>query len=358
MPILKITNLCHEYGDRHIVKNINLEINKGDAFVLIGPTGAGKTTLVRLLDLLEKPVSGSIYINGVDVTRSPRRRLEARRKMAYIQQKPIVFNMNVYDNIACGLRWRHEKGNTVRQKVEAAIALVGMSDYRNREAKTLSGGETQRVAIARALVIEPEILFLDEPTANLDPISVSKIEDVLAYVVRQHKITIVMTTHDMSQGQRLGGKIGVLINGELLQVDSPNEIFTSPRSKEVAEFVGVENIFPCSVVGKENSLVTMQVNGNTIQAISDFDIGESVFALIRPEDITLTLSGDRTSARNTFKGSINKMTPLGPVIRIAIDCGFSLLCLVTKRSVEEMDLTIGREIYASFKATVVRTVRR
>ncbi|MFC2022278.1 ABC transporter ATP-binding protein [Chloroflexota bacterium] len=358
MAFLKTINLGQKYGERYVLKNVNLEIDKGDTFVLIGPTGAGKTTLIRLLDILETPVSGRIYIDGVDVTYSKHHRLEIRRRMALVQQKPVVFNMSVYDNVASGLRWRHEKSKIMWQKVEATLELVGMANYRNRNAKTLSGGETQRVAVARALVTEPEVLFLDEPTVNLDPISISKIEEVLAHIIREQKTTVVMATHNMYQGQRLAGRIGVLIDGEILQIGSPNEIFTSPKSREVAEFVGVENILAGVVIEKDNGLVTVEVNGSTIQTISDLGIGEKVFALVRPEDVTLTLSKETSSARNVFQGKIAKMTSVGPLLRIEVDCGFSLLGLVTKRSAEELELTIGNEIYASFKATAVRTLTR
>lgn len=356
--MIKTVNLGHKYGERHVLKDVNLEVRKGDTLVLIGPTGAGKTTLLRLLDMLEIPASGTIYIDGVDVTRSGRHRLETRRRMAFVQQKPLVFNMSVYDNVACGLRWRHEKGDTIRHKVEAALELVGMAGYRDRDARTLSGGETQRVAIARALVIEPEVLFLDEPTANLDPVSIAKIEEVLAHIIREQKTTVVMATHDMFQGQRLAGSIGVLMDGKMLQTGSPKEIFTAPGSKEVAEFVGIDNILAGVVVGKEETLVTIEVNGYTIQAVSDFNVGEEVYALVRPEEVTLALAKDLSSARNVFPGRIARMAAVGPLFRVEIDCGFPLLGLITKRSAEELAFTVGVEVYASFKATAVRTIKR
>ncbi len=360
MTMVKTINLGQKYSERYVLKNVNLEIDRGEVFAIIGPTGAGKTTLLRLLNLLELPASGRIYFDGIDVTYSRRERLAARRRMSFVQQKPVVFSMSVYDNVACGLRWRHEKSETIRQKVEAVLELVGMADYRKQNARTLSGGETQRVAIARALTTEPEVMLLDELTANLDPVSISKIEEVLAYIIREQKITVVMATHDMSQGQRLAGRIGVLVNGEILQVGSPTDIFTSPESKEVAEFVGVENILAGTVVEKDDNLVTVTVDmtDSAIQAISDYEVGERVCALIRPEDITLTLSKDLTSARNTFAGKITKMTPVGPLVRVQVDCGFLLLGLITKRSAEELNLTIGRAVYTSFKATAICIIKK
>jgi len=358
MALIKVVNLGQEYEGKFVLKGINLEVDRGEVFALIGPTGAGKTTLLRLLDLLELPASGQVYFDGVDVTHAGHHRLEARRRMSFVQQKPIVFSMNVYDNVACGLKWRHEKKEAIRHRVDSALELVGMIDYRNRSAKTLSGGETQRVAIARALVTEPEVLLLDEPTANLDPVSVLRIENILAQIIGEQRITVLMATHDMPQGQRIAGKIGMLVNGEILQMGSPNELFCSPNSREVAEFVGVENILPGIVAGKDNDLTVINVDGNAIQAISGYAIGDKVYALIRPEDITFTLSKEASSARNVFEGKISRMTSVGPLVRIEVDCGLPLLGVITKRSAQELDLTIGKHVYASFKATAIHIIKR
>ena len=358
MSILETVNLDQRFGEHVILTDVNLRIESSEAFVLIGPTGAGKTTLLRLLDLLDRPASGRVYFDSTDVTVSKSHRQAARRRMSFVQQKPLVFTMSVYDNIACGLRWRQENSETIRQKVETVMQLVGMQDYRDRKAKTLSGGETQRVALARALVTEPEVLLLDEPTANLDPISVSKIEETLAHTIADKKTTIIMSTHDMAQGQRLADRIGVMVNGRLVQLGTPREVFIAPQTKEVAEFVGVENILPGIVSGRDSDLVTIDVNQNSIESISVYQLGEKVFVLIRPEDITLMLEPGLSSARNTFKGRIMKMVSMEPLIRIEIDCGFPLLILVTRRSSEEMGLTIGKSVYCSLKASAIRVIKR
>lgn len=358
MALIETIGLGQKYGQSHTLKNINLRVEAGEVFALIGPTGAGKTTLLRLLDLLETPASGSIIFDGTDVTRPGHHRLEVRRRMSFVQQKPAVFDMSVYDNVACGLRWRHEPGEVVKQRVADALELVALADYKSRNARTLSGGEAQRVAIARALVIQPEVLLLDEPTANLDPISIAKIEEVLAQIIGQHRMAVVMATHDMSQGQYLAKKIGVLMNGELLQVGTPDEIFSSPQSREVAEFVGIDNILEGKILKKDGNLSIIDVNGVTIQAISDFDVGDRVYALIRPEDVTLTLTHEATSARNTFPGRIIKVSPLGQLTRIKADFGFPLFIVVTKKSALELGFTTDSEVYASFKATAIHTIKR
>lgn len=358
MAWLETIRLRQEYDGRAVLKEVSLRIERGEVFSLIGPTGAGKTTLLRLFDLLEVPASGAIYFDGVDVTRSRRERLKARRRMAFVQQRPVVFTMSVYDNVACALRWRHERNNVIRSKVESVLELVRMADYRNRDARALSGGEVQRVAIARALVTGPEVLFLDEPTANLDPVSISRVEEVLGHIIREQKTTVVMATHDMSQGQRLAGRIGVLMNGEILQVGSPNEIFSSPGSREVAEFVGVGNILDGVVVGWDDGLVNIRVDGGTIQAVCEYAAGDRVYVLLRPEDVTFKLSKDMSSARNVFASKITRITPVEPLVRIEVDCGFPLLGVVTKMSAQQLELAIGKQVYASFKATAVHVIRR
>ena len=358
MSLIEVVDLHQKYGERDILKNINIRVDKGEAVALIGPTGAGKTTLLRLIDLLDLPTSGRIYFDGIDVTELRRMRLEVRRRMAFVLQKPVVFNTSVYNNIAYGLKWRGARESNIREKVSSILEMVGLSAYENRNARTLSGGEAQRVAIARAIAIEPELLLLDEPTANLDPMSTSKIEELIVNIIHQYDTTIIMATHDMSQGQRLADRIGVLINGELLQTGVPRDVFNSPRNREVAEFVGVENIIHGVIVSSQDRVATIDIGGNVIEAISDYAIGEEVCACVRPEDITLALSRVSSSARNSFIGEITRVVSLGPLSRIEIDCGFPLIALVTKRSAEELNLARTKKVYATFKATGVHVVRR
>jgi tungstate transport system ATP-binding protein len=359
MSLIEAIDVLQKYDGREVVKNVSLKIERGEVFALIGPTGAGKTTLIRILDLLERPYSGRILFDGTDVTTGgPSSQLEARRRMAYVQQRPLVFTMSVFDNVASGLRWRHMKSTIVRRKTEEAIEMVGMTAYRRRTAKTLSGGETQRVAIARALVTAPEVLFLDEPTANMDPVSTAKIEEVLAHVINERKTTIIMTTHNMSQGQRLASRLGVLVDGQLMQTGNVNDIFNQPQSKEVAEFVGIENIVKGVVEAKDGEIARIAVNGMRISAISNLAVGETAYVLIRPEIIVFSLSGEAGSARNVFKARVNKINTIVSSVRIEVDCGFSLLGVITTEAAQELNISIGKEVYVSFKATAVHVIKR
>ncbi len=358
MTLIETINLSQRYDERDVLKNVNLRIDKGEVLALIGPTGAGKTTLLRLLDLIDTPSSGKIYFDGVDTAESARLRLKMRRRMAFVLQKPVVFNMSVHDNVAHGLRWRGVKRSRLNEKVSYILEVVGLSAEGKRNARTLSGGEVQRVAIARAIAIEPEVLLLDEPTANLDPVSASRIEELITVIIRHYATTIIMATHDMSQGQRLADWIGVLMNGEIHQIGSSRDVFTSPRNRMVAEFVGVENIIDGVIKSSEDSVVTIDIGSRFIEAISDYAIGEGVCACVRPEDVTLALSRISSSARNSFDGEISWIVSMGPLSRVEIDCGFPLVALVTKRSAEEMELQKGRRVYVAFKATGVHVIKR
>ena len=359
MPVLEAKDLVKNYEGKRILKCVSLSLEKGEALALIGPTGTGKTTTIRLLDLLEKPDSGTIIFDGTNVSADKQKRLLARRRMAYVQQKPTAFSMNVFDNVACGLKWRGCQNNVIRNRVEGALELVGMEDYAKRDAKTLSGGETQRVAIARALVTKPEVLFLDEPTANLDPHSTLKIEEIISMIVRERKTAVALATHNMGQGQRLAGRIGVMLSGSLLQIGSPNDIFCSPDSRQVAEFVGIDNIIPGEIKNQDENLLTVDIYGHLVQAVSGSHIpGKTIYILVRPEDITLSLVKEVASARNVLTGTITRVTPSGPLMRVELDCGFMLLGVVTRSAATDLNLHIGQIIFASFKATATHAISR
>ncbi len=355
--MIVVRSLGKRYGDKEILKGISFDVQRGEVFAVIGPTGAGKTTLLRIIDLLERPTSGAVYIDGLDTSASEKVRLDIRRRIGVVFQKPIVFNASVYDNVAYGLKIRGEEKASLHQKVKSALEMVDLSGYEDRRARTLSGGEVQRVALARAIVIEPEILLLDEPSANLDPVSTAHVEEVISRIIRELNTTVVMATHDMSQGQRLADRIGVLMDGQILQAGEPREVFNYPTSRKIAEFVAMENIIEGVISSSREGVVSIEVGGKVIEGISSFDPGEEVCACIRAEDITLALSRTPSSARNAFLGQITRVVSIGPLVRVEVDCGFPLVALVTKKSAEELDLQSGKDVYASFKATGVHIIK-
>ncbi|MCX5997713.1 MAG: ABC transporter ATP-binding protein [Chloroflexi bacterium] len=356
MPILRTVNLEQRAGSAKLLKNINLEVERGEVFIIVGPTGAGKTTLLRLLDLLDAPYAGDIYFDGRKATGPDVNVMEVRRRMAMVFQKPVVFNTSVYDNIAYPLKVRGAANSIIRSRVGELLEICGLSGLGKRRAKTLSGGEAQRVALARAVITGPALLFLDEPTANLDPASVKTIEDLLAGFNRRDSLTVVMTTHDLQQVQRLAQRVGVLMQGELVQAGTPREIFHLPGDIRIAGFVGIKNILRGIITRQEGGMAVVEVKGRVIEAISKLPAGAAVDIYVRPEEIVLSLQELQGSARNALAGTIISVGLEGPLGAVVLDCGFRLEALVTARSAMEMALRPGQAVYATIKATAVKVL--
>ena len=223
---LEIEDLAKSCGRAEILKDINLRVMRGEVLALIGPTGSGKTSLLRLINLLEGPSSGRIMIEGREVSSLPESDLlPVRRRMAMVFQKPVMFRADVEHNVSFGLKMRGKKEMRMVQK---ALASVGLSGYESRDANTLSGGEMQRIALARALILEPELLLLDEPTANLDPKSVEAIDRLLQGLAGQ-RTTVILATHNMQEALMLADRVAVLKEGRLTSVGRPDDVFGSQK---------------------------------------------------------------------------------------------------------------------------------
>jgi len=275
-----------------------------------------------------------------------------------VLQKPVVFDASVYDNVAFPLRIRRHSRKDIPHRVNSMLDAVGLQGYQKRDARTLSGGETQKVALARALITNPQALLLDEPTANLDPVSLKAIEEFILRFNRENGTTIVIATHEMAQGQRLAHRIGVMMEGQLIQIGKPSEIFYAPNDIRVARFVGVENILAGRVVSNEGGLAEIRLDSHILEAVTSYGSGEEVYVFIRPEEITVSLEPPSSSARNTLSGEIRLIALSGPVARVEIDCGFNLVSQVTRRSAEELAFRVGQKVRASFKATAVHVISR
>ncbi len=232
MALLEVRSLSKSIGLAEILSKINLTVERGEILGLIGPTGSGKTTLLRLINLLDEPSAGSILFEGRKATGRPEKeQLRARRKMAMVFQKPVMFKASVEENVSYGLRMRGRvdaacasgRKMSIKEKVEEALSAVGLSGYEGRDANTLSGGETQRIALARALVLQPELLLLDEPTANLDPGSAASIDSLLQTLAKS-RMAVILATHNMEQCRKLAGRVAVLQSGKLVALGKSEEI--------------------------------------------------------------------------------------------------------------------------------------
>lgn len=354
MALIQLRDVGQEFGNHEVLREVNLAINQGEVFSFIGPTGAGKTTLLRIIGLLDRPAKGRVFFCGQDVTESNSSRLWARRRMAFVMQRPRFFRGTVLDNLAWGLRWRGRWGKGARGRCLEVLELLGLQGYEKRDIRSLSGGEAQRVAIARALVLEPEVLILDEPTSNLDPQRTKDVEGLIGRL--KGRMTVIFSTHSMLQAQRLSDRMGVLLEGRLIQVGTPREVFWRPKDEEVALLVGAENLIEGVILAQQDGLVTVRVQGGEVQAVSSLTVGQKVWVCLRPEDIVLSLEPGRTSARNRFRGVVADLKPFGPFVKVEVECGVKLTVLITRASAEDMGLQVGKEVYCTFKATAVHLI--
>ena len=350
MNLLEIQNLSKKYNGKNVLEDINLYLKKGTTLGLIGPTGCGKTTLLRIIDLIETPSSGKIIFNGLEIPKNKKDRLDIRRKMGMVYQKPIVFKGTVYENIGYGLKIRGEDKDSYQEKIKNLLDSLGLSGYEDRDASTLSGGETQRMALARALITDPELLLLDEPTANLDPQSTEKIENFLEKLRDEGETTVILATHNLIQGQHLSDEIAIL-NKKIFQIGKPEEVFRKPKNRFVAEFVGVKNVKKGISSKVDDNLTVIDIGTLKVYAASKLE--GNVYLSIRPEEITLSKSEVRTSALNEFNGEIKEIKDSGGILDLKIDAGDVFSVYMTQKSFSDMGLTIGSRVWLQFKASAV-----
>ncbi len=274
-------------------------------------------------------------------------------------QKPVVLNTTVLENVAFGLKFRGMYSRDSIATIRETLDLVGLTGFSGRKAVTLSGGEMQRVAFARAMVTKPDILILDEPTANLDPVSSETIEDLIITINRELHTTILLSTHDMAQGQRLANRIGVILGGKIAQTGTIAEIFYQPKTRSLARFVGADTVLHGVVRTNDQGLARIDVGGIPFEALTPAIPGNKVLLIIRPEEVVLTLPDTTvvaTSIRNRIAGTIVKMIPVGPFIRVFIDDPVPITALVTRRSCTEMEFAVGKKVVAGIKATAIHVV--
>ncbi|MBS7657998.1 MAG: ABC transporter ATP-binding protein [Candidatus Bathyarchaeia archaeon] len=353
MVFIETQDLTKKYGEKYALKNVNIKVEKGEFLTLLGPSGSGKTTLLKLLDFLEEPTSGKIIFDGVDTSCFRKEKLSLRRRIGMVFQQSVMFNTTVYNNVAYPLKIRGIK-NGVTEKVKEALELVGLKGFEKRKALTLSGGEMQRVSLAQALVFDPELLLLDEPTANLDPRNTSIIEQVISKVNNERKVTVVMATHNISQAERLAFKIAILYEGRIVEVKNAREIFSKP-SEFLISFANVWNVYSGKASPLEAGLSLIDLGeGVKIEAITQKKGNVTIF--IKPEEIIVSTKPIQSSARNVLKGKIIEIIDLNNQVKIKVDTGKEFTAILTKKSFKEMNLNLESQVYLSFKASSIHVI--
>jgi tungstate transport system ATP-binding protein len=240
-PIYELRDVRKEYDGRCVLQVGQVDVFRGEVLALVGPSGAGKSTLLRLLNFLEPSSGGTIRFMGVELGREQSVPLSLRRRVTTVFQRPMLLNRSVWANVVYGLRLRGKRNSSTL--VRSTLEQVGLGDLARRRARTLSGGEAQRVALARAMVLRPDVLLLDEPTANLDPYNVGLIEDIICRLNRDCGTTLVLVTHNVFQARRLARRVALLLEGQVVEVSDVETFFESPRDPRTAAFVRGEIVY-------------------------------------------------------------------------------------------------------------------
>jgi len=345
--MIGVKNLCVDLGE-FVLKDITLNIEEGEYFIILGPTGAGKTVLLESIAGLYPVMSGEIWLRGKEVTRVE----PENRKISIVYQDHVLFpHLSVKDNIIFGLRMHKTRADEVANRLDWVAELLGISHLLHRRPDTLSGGEKQKVALGRAIVTQPELLLVDEPLSALDPETRESVQQELRQLHRALGITILHVTHDFEEAIALGSRIAVIGEGRLMQVGTPEEIFRHPNSEFVARFAMTRNIFLGKAERKSNGDTVFKVDST--EFITAADAEGTYHASIRPEDILISSEPIHSSARNCLPGTITHVVDRGSTLYVTVSIPPELSCLVTRHSFEEMELHEGKKVYVTFKASSI-----
>jgi tungstate transport system ATP-binding protein len=239
--LFRLAGLQKIYGARRVLDIGQLDVQRGQVLALVGPSGAGKSTLLRLLNFLEAPSAGSLEFDGLRLPPGQEAPLLQRRRVTTVFQRPVLLNRSVWDNVEYSLRLRGQRD--IRAAVQAVLEQVGLLPLARQAAHSLSGGEAQRVALARALVIRPDVLLLDEPTANLDPYNVGLIEDIVRRENESRATTVVLVTHNVFQARRLAQRVAFMLAGRLVETADVHTFFHSPADERTRRFINGEMVY-------------------------------------------------------------------------------------------------------------------
>ena len=320
--LIRLSDIVMKFDDEVIIDHLNLYINDKEFLTLLGPSGCGKTTTLRIIGGFQTPTSGDVFFDGVRINDVP----PHKRKVNTVFQKYALFtHMNIFENVAFGLRIQKLPADEVHRRVEEALALVNLAGYGKRSVNSLSGGQQQRVAIARAIVNRPQVLLLDEPLGALDLKLRKDMQIELKRIQQQVGITFIYVTHDQEEALSMSDTVVVMNEGKIQQIGSPEDIYNEPKNAFVADFIGESNIIDGTM--PEDRVVRMY--GRNFPCLDEgFAPGESVDIVIRPEDIDIV-----PVAEGQLTGTVTEVTFKGMHYDIIVDFrGFKWLIQTTDYS--------------------------
>jgi len=344
--MITIRELNIDLQEFHL-RNINLDIAENEFFILMGPTGAGKTMLLEAIAGLIPLMSGKILIGEREITKlSPE-----KRGIGIVYQDYALFpHLTVLENITYGLHFHRIDKTHAEKRLDRLLEVLNLFGLKQRFPVNLSGGEKQRVALARALMVEPKVLLLDEPLSALDPNFREEVRGALKRLHQSSTTTFLMVTHDFAEVLSLAGRAAVMNNGRIEQIGKIEEIFKKPRSRFVADFVGMKNLF------RAEFRETRALVSNLEIELGIEPINSHGYIAIRPEDIVISREAFSSSMRNLFPGSVTTIIDQGFCYEVHVQSGeVSFKSLITKSSLIELELRETTEVFISFKATAIHS---
>ena len=311
-PFIKVDGITKSFGEFTAVDQVDLEIFRGELFSLLGASGCGKTTLLRILAGLETPTSGRVWIDGVDITQMP----AYERPVNMMFQSYALFpHMNVAQNVAYGLKRDGIPKEEIGQRVDQMLTMVELSGFSKRKPHQLSGGEQQRVALARALVKRPKVLLLDEPLAALDKRLREQTQYELMRIQEQLGVTFIVVTHDQQEAMTLSTRIAVMNEGRFIQVGAPTELYENPDNRFIASFIGSVNLFAGRTLTRDDHLYTIALNKHDLQCqvehTQHLNNGSPIWVAVRPEKITISRTPVASEGLNQLTGTVDDIAYTG-----------------------------------------------
>jgi len=348
---LKIEHITRAWSD-FTLKDINLTVKNGEYFIILGPTGAGKTLLLETIMGFYKPDTGKIILNGQDITETP----TEKRNIGYAPQNGMLFpHMTVRQNIEFGPKMQGTTKETLTKNINQILETTQTKSIQNNRPATLSGGEKQRVILAQVLAANSKIILLDEPLASIDTETSQELKKTLKTIHAEHQKTIIHVTHNLIEAFSLGDKIAIMKGGEIIQTDTAKNIFAKPQNEFTARFLGYENIYRARIEQNTDGNTNIIVEGTSITAAGKMK-GQTKTIAIRPEDISITTTPDKRVGVNTLKARIIESTDMGPYVMITAESGLTLKSVIPKNSFIEKNLETGREIYLHIKHNAIKTL--
>lgn len=345
--IIELKGVTKNFAGHPVLHNINLDIRNGEFLTLLGPSGCGKTTLLRLISGFEEPNSGKIFIDGKDVDGLP---THLRHVNTVFQSYALFPHMNVFDNVAFGLRCKRLNNDEIQQRVAEALRMVKLDAFGHRKPHQLSGGQQQRVAIARAVVNKPLVLLLDEPLSSLDYRLRKAMQIELKQLQNQLGITFIFVTHDQEEALSMSDRVVVMHEGSIEQIGTPREVYEEPCNMRVAKFIGEANIFDTKIISTDEKFITVEIEGKQfiLKNRRKYTADQTIYTLVRPEDLQVWSQAEVSDTSTMFQATVEQVIYKGCTVDLMLRLHNNKILSATQffnEDDEKLDYASGEQVW-------------